>query len=123
MFKVRLRELREAAGYKTQQSFADVFGVAQSTVGNWEAGKREPNYETTLKLANFFHVSVDYLLGQEGAEVPAMESTHKLPHAKYREVLAEGGMRLLMDADAKVPEEHVEEIVEFIKMKQRKYGR
>ena len=53
MFQIRLRELREAAGYKSQQSFADAFGVAQSTVGNWEAGKREPNYETTKRLARF----------------------------------------------------------------------
>ena len=64
MFRTRLRELHENAGYKSQQAFADAFGVAQSTVGGWEAGKREPNYATTLKLANFFHVSVDYLLGQ-----------------------------------------------------------
>ena len=64
MFRTRLRVLRENAGYKSQQAFADAFGVAQSTVGGWEAGKREPNYATTLKLANFFHVSVDYLLGQ-----------------------------------------------------------
>lgn len=63
MFRTRLRELREAAGYRSQQAFADAFGVAQSTVGNWEAGKREPNYETTLKLAKFFHVTLDYLLG------------------------------------------------------------
>lgn len=63
MFRIRIRELREAAGYKTQQAFADAFGVAQSTIGNWEAGKREPNYETTKKLALFFNVTVDYLLG------------------------------------------------------------
>lgn len=63
MFKVRIRELREAAGYNSQQSFADAFGVAQSTVGNWEAGKREPGYETTIRLAKFFDCSTDYLLG------------------------------------------------------------
>ena len=63
MFQTRLRELREAAGYKSQQVFADAFGVAQSTVGNWEAGKREPNYDTTMRLAHFFGVSLDYLLG------------------------------------------------------------
>lgn len=62
MFQTRLKELREAAGYKSQQSFADVFGVAQSTVGGWEAGKREPNYATTMRLAKFFGVSVDDLL-------------------------------------------------------------
>ncbi len=64
MFRVRVRELREAAGYKSQQAFADTFGVAQTTVASWEGGKREPNYATTLRLADFFHVSLDYLLGR-----------------------------------------------------------
>ena len=64
MFQTRLKELRETAGYKSQQSFADAFGVAQSTVGNWEAGKREPNYDTTMRLAHFFGISLDYLLGR-----------------------------------------------------------
>lgn len=75
MFQTRLKELRESAGYKSQQAFADVFGVAQSTVGGWEAGKREPNYETTMRLAKFFGVSVDDLLGLEGKkEQPPAES-------------------------------------------------
>lgn len=64
IFRFRIRALRESAGYKSQQSFADAFGIAQSTVGGWEAGKREPNYETTIRLADFFDVSVDYLLGR-----------------------------------------------------------
>lgn len=63
MFSVRLKELRERNGYTSQQSFADKFGVAQSTVGGWESGKREPNYSTTIKLANFFGVTIDELLG------------------------------------------------------------
>lgn len=64
MFEKRLRQLREQNGYQTQQSLADALGVAQSTVANWEAGRREPNHETTLRLADFFRVSVDYLMGR-----------------------------------------------------------
>lgn len=67
MFQHKLRELREKHGYKSQKAFADAFGVAQSTVGGWEAGKREPNYETTKRLALFFNVTVDYLLDTPGA--------------------------------------------------------
>ena len=62
IFQIRLKNLREKAGY-SQYSFADAFGVAQSTVGNWEAGKREPNFDTIQRLAAFFGVTVDYLLG------------------------------------------------------------
>lgn len=64
-FRTRLKKLREERGY-SQYTFADAFGVAQSTVGSWEAGKREPNYETTMRIADFFNVSLDYLLGRTG---------------------------------------------------------
>ena len=70
MFRVKIRELRESAGYRSQQAFADAFGVAQTTVASWEGGKREPGYETTIRLADFFHVSIDYLLGRELAPAP-----------------------------------------------------
>lgn len=63
MFQQKLKELREKNGYKSQAAFAIAFGVAQSTVGGWESGKREPNYETTKKLAQFFNVPIDYLIG------------------------------------------------------------
>lgn len=49
-------------------SFAKVFGVAQTTVASWEGGKREPGFNTMIKLADFFHVSVDYLLGHDGSQ-------------------------------------------------------
>ena len=66
MFRLRLKELRENMGL-SQYAFADRFGVAQSTVGSWEAGKREPNFDTMQRIADFFGVSVDYLLGREPA--------------------------------------------------------
>ena len=69
-FQTKLKEIREARGYKSQQAFADAFGVAQSTVGNWEAGKREPNYDTTIKLANFLRVPIDELLGNDDFAYP-----------------------------------------------------
>lgn len=66
-FGSRLTELRTTKGL-SQQAFADAFGVAQSTVGNWEAGKREPNQETTIRLAQFFGVSVDWLIGADAGD-------------------------------------------------------
>ena len=64
IFQVRLKELRETAGY-SQYTLADVLGVSQSAVGNWEAGAREPNLDTVQRLASFFDVSVDYLIGKD----------------------------------------------------------
>lgn len=72
MFRVRIRQLREDHGFSSQKSFADAFGVAQTTVASWEGGKREPNYTTTIRLADFFGVSLDYhLLGRTLAPAPA----------------------------------------------------
>ena len=52
----------------TQQELADALGLGQSTIGMIESGKRTiGSKETLLKLANFFNVSLDYLLADEGS--------------------------------------------------------
>lgn len=65
MFAEKVKELRKAKGL-TQIQFAEQFNVANGTVGMWETGKREPDFETTQRIADFFGVSVDFLLGREG---------------------------------------------------------
>lgn len=70
MFRIKLKELRENAGL-SQSRFAEQFGVAQSTVGNWESGTREPNLETIKRIAIFFGVSLDYLFGNTDNPTPA----------------------------------------------------
>lgn len=49
----------------TQKELADIFNVDQTTVSKWEVGKAIPDYGTLQKLADYFNVSVDYLLGRE----------------------------------------------------------
>lgn len=115
----KIRELCHERGisiYKLEKEL----GFGNGTIGKWTKGI--PNYSRVKAVADYFEIPVSELTG-EAEKAPTQEGERELPHAEYREVLAEGGMRLLMDADAKIPEEHVEEIVEFIKMKQRKYGR
>ena len=75
MFQIRLKELRENLGY-SQYTFAKAFGISQSAVASWESGNKEPrNYATTKRLADFFGVSVDYLLGL--TDDPAPPDTKK----------------------------------------------
>lgn len=64
MFCDRLRELRRKNGC-TQSDLAKILGLSQSTIGNWEAGIRQPNFTTLKRLAKIFNVSVDYLLGRD----------------------------------------------------------
>ena len=60
----KLRELRKKKNL-TMKQLGAMFGAAESTVSHWENGKREPDTATLLNLADYFNVSVDYLLGRE----------------------------------------------------------
>lgn len=59
----RIKELRKQNGM-TQASLAKVLKVSDRTVGFYETGGRDPDTDTLIKLADFFDVSVDYLLGR-----------------------------------------------------------
>lgn len=60
----RINELLKAEGLN-QSKLADGIHVNQSTVCNWLNGKKEPSIESLWKLADFFDVSVDYLIGRK----------------------------------------------------------
>ncbi|WP_295159308.1 helix-turn-helix transcriptional regulator [Selenomonas sp. AE3005] len=64
MFSYRLKELRNKKNGLTQAKLAEVMNVSQQAVGLWERGKNMPSHELVAKLASFFNVSVDYLLGR-----------------------------------------------------------
>lgn len=49
----------------SQYELAVRLGVAQSAVGGWESGKREPGLDSLQEIANLFDVTVDYLLGRD----------------------------------------------------------
>lgn len=63
-FSDRLKELRKAKG-TTQKAMAEYIGITEQAYQKYEYGKREPNHETTIKIADFFNVSTDYLLGRD----------------------------------------------------------
>lgn len=64
----KLRELRKEKGISLKELGA-AMGVAESTMSLYENGKRQPDYETLLKLAEYFNVTVDYLLrGNDNSE-------------------------------------------------------
>ncbi|MDI6872494.1 MAG: transcriptional repressor LexA [Bacillota bacterium] len=58
----RLRELRKAADL-TQKQLASRISVNRATLANWETGRATPDAEMLRRLANYFSVSVDDLLG------------------------------------------------------------
>lgn len=64
-FSERLISLREARGW-SKTYVANHLGLKNmQTYANYEYGRREPDLETTTKLAKLFNVSTDYLLGRD----------------------------------------------------------
>lgn len=61
---MRIRELRKAKKV-TMKDLGNIIGVAESTMSLYETGKRKPDPETLSRLADYFNVSVDYLLGRD----------------------------------------------------------
>lgn len=53
----------------TQQDLAEVVGLTPTGISYWESGKSIPNIETLERLATFFNVTVDYLLGKKEMSV------------------------------------------------------
>ena len=61
MFGKNLNFLRKEKKLR-QEDMAQQLGIARTTYAMYEQGNREPDYHTLKKLADFFNVSVDYLL-------------------------------------------------------------
>lgn len=59
----RIRELRKEKGL-TQLQFCQKLNITQSTLSGWECGRWQPDNDTLIKLAEYFSVTVDYILGR-----------------------------------------------------------
>lgn len=106
-FQNVFKQLRLASGL-TQAEMAEKLGISKSTISMYENGNREPDYEILERIADFFNVDTDYLLGRT-------EKTTILPEtaAKYylneetakaaQEIFENKELRLLFDTarDAK----------------------
>ena len=58
---IRLKELRKLRKM-TQQRLAIELNMNKNTISRYESGEREADYQTLIRFADFFNVSIDYLL-------------------------------------------------------------
>lgn len=61
--EMRLQELRKIT-QKTQEEVAKQLNLQKQTYQNYELKKREPSIETLIKLADYYNVSLDYMVGR-----------------------------------------------------------
>lgn len=103
MLGERIAKLRKAKGL-SQYDLADRLGFSRGKLSNYEQGSRQPDYDTLKKIADFFEVSLDYL-------ITGNESSHS-PDEMWQEFLDPKTQIFFKDLkDA--PEEKIEELIRF----------
>ena len=81
----RLKKLRKER-HISQQEVAHCLGITVSAYGNYELGQRNPSYEILCKMADYFNVTVDYLLGHDNSptsKIQIPDEYKDLPIAFY----------------------------------------
>lgn len=72
-----LKSLRKSKGFTNMKDFCEAVDISINTYQNYESGKRIPTADILIKLADFYNVTTDYLLGRETGEP---ETIDKLSH-------------------------------------------
>lgn len=67
MLGKRITSLRKQRNL-SQYELAERLGFSRGKLANYEQGSRQPDYETLIKIADYFNVSTDYLLGKSNGE-------------------------------------------------------
>lgn len=66
----KIKELRMSKGL-SHGRLAKEMGISKSMIGHYENGSRQPSYETLNKIADYFSVSIDYIMGRKSPNTPA----------------------------------------------------
>ena len=107
-FAQRLKSLREENNL-LQKELAAKLNISRATLASWESGNRTPELGTAEKLADFFNVSIDYLLGRTDARQSNQQS-HALSRdeldllQKYRQLQEKQKDTIHKVADTFIPE-------------------
>lgn len=108
----RIRELRTQKGMK-QKDLAKILNVTQAALSSWENGHYDPNNDALMALADFFDVSVDYLVGRSDKrkESVPMPNAGNAAAVRMRQVPLVGRIAC---GQPILAEEHIERYVEVI---------
>ncbi|WP_333860755.1 helix-turn-helix domain-containing protein [Clostridium sp.] len=123
MFAVRLKELRLKKGL-TQKELAQKLNMQNTAISKYELNQRKPDTETLLEIANFFNVSVDYLLGNSDDRT-TLNPKEDTPYEKISKLVKENEIKTLaahFDGED-ITDDDVEDIknfIEFVVQKRKK---
>lgn len=92
---LRLKDLRLGMGL-SQSDMANKLGITRQAYNFYENGKREPDFKTIIFIADFFSVSIDYLIGRPfNAQMPDdCLQREKILIKKYRQLSSDAQARI-----------------------------
>ena len=92
---ILLRKLRRKKNI-TMKQLGEMVGVSESAISQYENGKRQPDQPTLIKIADYFNVSTDYLLGRnEKNPAPSLTASELQLINNFRSLNGEGQEKLL----------------------------
>lgn len=114
----RIRELREERGL-TQKELAEAIGVDRTAIAKYESGASGAKSEMLEKLANYFGVTTDYILGRTNEKTPAPVVQSESEEEEIREYLQQikddPSTRMMFDLVRGATLEEVKATVAFLK--------
>lgn len=109
---MKIRELRLKKGL-TMKQLGEILSVAESTISLYERGKRQPDFETLKRIADFFDVSIDYLLSDENQTPASQESIPKAALPGTNDELSKSRRKLLQLFEI-IPEDQLEKAYQIV---------
>jgi transcriptional regulator with XRE-family HTH domain len=107
-FAERLKALR-IEHKVTQQQLAQLLGIGRPTIAGYETKGKQPDYDKLIELAEYFNVSIDYLLGRSAIRTPYNKYLHESTNSYSNLDVSE------------LPKEDVEKVKEYIELLKQKH--
>lgn len=129
-FSEVLSQLRKEKNI-SQRALSDSLGLSHSTIGMYENGQREPNYDILERIADYFNVDMNYLLGKTlirnsyrelGSEDYLGNYDENIVYLQdkpellelYQDIVANDRLVILFDKAKKLEPEELEQVLKII---------
>ena len=117
MLSERLTYLRKKRKM-TQSALSKALGIARTTLSGYESGTREPDHETLQKIADYFEVSIDYLLGRTEEPKKVLSESSRILVDSLNLTDEETLNKIRFEIDGKeIREEDIKEFIAYVRFK------
>lgn len=112
----KIRKLREKRGL-TQTELGNLISVGKTTISNYETNYSSPDVETIKKIADYFNVSTDYLLGRGDDPEKDLPSYYidQDTQEMAQEIFENPDLRILFDASRDLKTDDIKAVTDLLK--------